>query len=117
MTEANEHYEPLAVRVFDIMDGFGSCQIQHLADTDGLRRAVRREARRRKVKIITRAVSESMVMVATDEPSVLANAYREVSMPLVMDAVDESIRAAREHRPQQPPTLDISVRVIDAAEF
>jgi hypothetical protein len=39
----NEHYQPLAVRVLE----FGSCRIIHLADTDGLRRAERREARRR----------------------------------------------------------------------
>lgn len=42
----NEHYQPLAVRVLDIVDEFGSCRIIHLAETDGLRRAVRREARR-----------------------------------------------------------------------
>ena len=69
------------------------------------------------MKIVTRAVSESTVMVATDEPSVLAHAYMEVSMPLIMDAVDDSFRAAREHRPKQPPVLDTTVRVIDAAQL
>ena len=41
----NEHHQPLAMHVLDIVDEFGDCRIIHLADIDGLRHAVRREAR------------------------------------------------------------------------
>ena len=98
-TSASGRYEEIAVSVIDKVDEFGECRIRRVADTEGLRRAVRREARRRKVKILTMGW-ESNVVVTSDRPSVMAMAYSHVTFEHLMEGGD----------------VDISVRYIDVNE-
>jgi hypothetical protein len=106
-----DHDEQIAVRAIDIVNEFGECRIKRVADTDVLRRAIRREARRRKVKICSRAVREDFVMVVAEEQSVAARAYGAVTLSLVVDGLDAELRG------EEPEDLiDISVRVIDAGK-
>ncbi len=107
-------YDQLAVQALDVLHEFGECWIVHVADTDGLRQAVRREARRRKVKIISRGRDDYVVVVAT-EKSVLAQAYNAATEGVLPDMMEEQFKAARDDRPPER-LIDASARFIDADE-
>src|SRR5262249_37457989 len=92
-------YEEIAVSAIDKVEEFGECRIRRVADPERLRRVIRREARRRRVKIVTKGW-EAFVVVATDQPSIPAQAYGHVRFEHLVDSGD----------------IDPSVRVIDAAE-
>jgi hypothetical protein len=100
-THTSGRYDEIAASAVDKVDEFGECRIFRVADTEGLRRAIRREARRRKVKIVTMGwESDSAVIAATNTPSLPAQAYGHVTFEHMASGGD----------------VDISVRYIDANE-
>jgi hypothetical protein len=52
-TDTSGRYDEIASSAVDKVEEFGELRILRVSDTGGLRRAIRREARRRKVKIVT----------------------------------------------------------------
>jgi hypothetical protein len=108
-------YEEIAVQALDVLHEFGDCQIVHVADTDGLRKAIRREARQRKVKISTWSKDVDFVWVFATEPSVLAHAYRTVTGSLAANIVSEAYDAHHEGRPVRR-LIDPLARIVDADE-
>jgi hypothetical protein len=100
--DTSGRYDEIASSAVDRVDEFGECRILRVADTEGLRRAIRREARRRKVKIVTvGSESDALVLAATDRPSLSAQAYGHVTFEHMADGGD----------------VDISVRYIDANDY
>jgi hypothetical protein len=87
-----------------------------VTDVEGLRAAVRREARRRKVKVITRARSDSVVEVMTDQESVVARAYEVVRGALIGDEVHARDGAARRGEPEPAPMINHRLLVIELDE-
>jgi hypothetical protein len=108
-------YQQIAARVLDTLHAYGQCDITNVADTDALRRAIRTEARHRKVKLQTRAPGKDFVLAIAQEQSVEAQAYLVVTRSLIRDAMTEMHNAAREDRPARR-MIDPSVRTIDASD-
>ena len=102
----SDRYQDLAREAMDKVDEFGDARVSGVADVEGLRAAVRREARRRKVKIITRGYQDrNFVIVVADQPSVLAQAWSAATLPVRMEHM---------HRPSGIPIASPSY--VDAGE-
>jgi len=88
-------YDTIATQVVDRLVEFGEARVSNVPDTEPLRAAVRRTARRRNVKLLSRTLSDGFVIVVATEPGVEAEAYQTVTSSLLPDAMDTLRRTGK----------------------
>jgi hypothetical protein len=110
VTELDAWYRRVAGAALDRVDELGQCNVVHVDDVDGLRRAMRADARHRGVKIRTWATSPGTVIVVGTEPSILAEVWRAATTPLVVErlSIGDDDPAGR--------AVDPNAHVVDAGE-
>jgi hypothetical protein len=117
MTDLDAWYQRVAVEALDRVENLGRCTLEHVDDAPRLRAAVRREARRRRVKVETIAgASWRMVWVEAREPSVVAAAYTAATVDAVRSWATGLVAADLLGTPRPAPEVDPDAAVIDAAE-
>jgi hypothetical protein len=103
-------YDTIASQVVDRLVEFGEARVSNVPDTDLLRAAIRLAARRRKVKLLSRAVRGDSVIAVATEPGVEAEAYQAVTEVLLPDALD-ALRHGGE------PLISSQVRQLNFRDF
>jgi hypothetical protein len=88
-------YDTIASQVVDRLVEFGEARVSNVPDTELLRAAVRRTARRRSVKLLSRTLRDGFVIVVATEPGVEAEAYQTVTSALLPDAMDRLRRTGK----------------------
>jgi hypothetical protein len=105
-------YDTVAGQVVDRLVEFGDARVSNVPDTEMLRAAIRRTARRRNVKFFSRAPRDDFVMVVATEPGVEAEAYQTVTSALLPDALD-TFRLTGEVK----PLINSKVRQLNFHDF
>jgi hypothetical protein len=77
-----------------------------------LRAEIRRTARRRNVKMLTRALGDDFVIAVATEPGVEAEAYQTVTSALIPDALDTLRRTG-----ELKPLINSKVRPLNFDDF
>jgi hypothetical protein len=88
-------YDTIASQVVDRLVEFGEARVSNVPDTALLRAAVRRAARRRNVKLLSRTLRDGFVIVVATEPGVEAEAYQTVTSSVIPDALDAARRSGQ----------------------
>jgi hypothetical protein len=83
-------YDTIASQAVDRLVEFGEARVSNVPNPELLRDAIRRTARRRNVRVVTRALREDFVIAVSTAPGVEAVAYQAVTSALVTDALDEA---------------------------
>jgi hypothetical protein len=104
--------DTIASQVVERLVEFGEARVSIVPDTELLRAAVRRAARRRNVKMLSRTMRDGFVIVVATEPGVEAEAYQTVTSSLIPDALDAAGRGG-----QVEPLLSSRVLQLNFHDF
>ena len=105
-------YDTIASQAVDRLVEYGEARVSNVPNPELLRAAIRRTARRRNVRVVTRAVRDDFVIAVSTAPGVEAEAYQAVTSALITDALDDA-RLSGEVK----PLVNIEVRRINFHDF
>jgi hypothetical protein len=105
-------YDTIANQAVDHLVEFGEARVTNVPNTELRRAAIRRTARRRNVRVVTRALREDALIAVSTEPGVEAEAYQAVTSALITDTLDEARLSG-----EIEPLVNSKVRKIDFHDF